>query len=49
MDYELIFWIVVGVFCFGFMLLAVITPHDEPVSQDTIRRICNERTHQGFF
>ena len=45
MDYELIFWIVVGLFCFGLMFLMAITPHDKPVSQNTIRRICGERTH----
>lgn len=36
MDYELAFW------CF---VLAMLTPTDEPVSRDTIRRLCGERTH----
>lgn len=45
MDYELIFWIVVGGFCLVLMVLAAITPYDAPVSKDTIRRICGERTH----
>lgn len=45
MDYELIFWLVVGIICLAFFLVAAITPYDAPVSQDTIRRICGERTH----
>lgn len=45
MDYELIFWLVAGCFSLILMFLGAITPYDEPVSKDTIRRICGERTH----
>lgn len=45
MDYELAFWCVVGAVCIIFLVLARLTPTDEPVSQDTIRRLCGERTH----
>lgn len=45
MDYEMIFWLAVGVLCLVFFIGVVITPCDAPVSQDTIRRICGERTH----
>lgn len=45
MDYELAFWCVVGAVCIAFLVLARLTPTDEPVSRDTIRRLCGERTH----
>lgn len=45
MDYELIWWLVVGGLCAIFGLIAIATPYDAPVSQETIRRICGERTH----
>ena len=45
MDYELIFWGVIGAVCLVFFVLAMLTPADEPVSQETIRRLCGEKTH----
>jgi hypothetical protein len=45
MDYELIFWCIIGAFCLVVMLGAAIVPKDEPVSEKTIRRLCGERTH----
>jgi hypothetical protein len=45
MDYELIFWCVLGGISLVFLVLAMLTPVDEPVSRDTIRRLCGERTH----
>lgn len=45
MDYELIFWCVLGTACLVFFVLAMLAPADEPVSQETIRRLCGEKTH----
>lgn len=45
MDYELAFWCVLGVASLVFTILVILAPTDEPVSQDTIRRLCGERTH----
>lgn len=45
MDYELIFWCVLGAICLAFMGLAALTPSDEPVSESTLRRLRGERTH----
>ena len=45
MDYELAFWCVVGAVCLVVLVLAILTPASEPVSQNTIRRLCGERTH----
>lgn len=45
MDYELAFWCVLGAASLVFFVLAMLTPTDDPVSQNTIRRLCGERTH----
>lgn len=45
MDYELAFWCVLCAVGLVFFVLAMLAPMDEPVSQDTIRRLCGERTH----
>ena len=45
MDYELIFWLVAGVICLVLFLAMAVAPNDAPVSKDTIRRVCGERTH----
>lgn len=45
MDYELIFWCVAGVAGLVFLALVMLTPKDEPVSQETLRRLRGERTH----
>lgn len=46
MDAELIFWIILGTACLGFILIA---PHlyntSDSVSMDTIRRIENGGRH----
>ena len=31
--------------CLVIFVLAMLVPTDEPVSRDTIRRLCGERTH----
>lgn len=45
MDYELAFWCVLGAACLVTFVLAILTPTEGPVSQNTIRRLCGERTH----
>ena len=45
MDYELAFWCVLGAACLVFFVLAMLAPKDEPVSQETLRRLRGERTH----
>lgn len=45
MIYELIFWCILGVIGLVFFVLAMLAPVDEPVSQDTVRRLCGEKTH----
>lgn len=45
MDCELIFWGVLCVAFFVFFALVMLTPSDEPVSKNTIRRLSGERTH----
>lgn len=45
MDYELAFWCVLGAASLVFFVLGMLTPTDEPVSQETLRRLRGERTH----
>ncbi len=42
MDFELIFWLVLGVLGAAFFLKVLATP-DDVVSDRTIRRACGER------
>jgi hypothetical protein len=45
MDYELIFWCVIGAFCLIAFIGMALAPHDEPVSESTLKRLRGERTH----
>jgi hypothetical protein len=45
MDYELIFWCVLGAIGLVVSVLVILAPADKPVSRNTIRRLCGERTH----
>ena len=45
MDYETIFWLVLAGLGLIFTFFAMNAPYDEPVSRDTIRRVCGERIH----
>ena len=46
MDYELIFWCILGAIVFVGLLFCLLTPdYDKPVSEDTLRRLRGERTH----
>lgn len=44
MDYELIFWCVLGAIGLIFLGLVALAPSDEPVSESTLR-LRGERTH----
>ena len=45
MDYELIFWCVIGVLCLAFFIAMALTPYDKPVSEKTLKRLRDEKTH----
>lgn len=45
MDYELIFWCVLGAICLIIFAAIMLVPANEPVSQETLRRLRGERTH----
>jgi hypothetical protein len=46
MDYELIFWCILGAIALVGLLFGLLTPDcDKPVSEYTLRRLRGERTH----
>jgi hypothetical protein len=45
MDYELIWWCVMGAIALAFLIVIAITPPELEVSQETIARIKNDGRH----
>ena len=46
MDYELIFWCVVGAIALVGLLCGLLSPdYNEPISEYSLRRLRGERTH----